>query len=100
MSVMLLRADVKPESVAEAEAATKAMFASLEEAAPAGVRYASSRLSGSNTFVVLVQIEDGVENPLPAVPEWVAFQAQLKDWLAGPPTTEELAVVGSYNLFS
>jgi hypothetical protein len=47
----------------------------------------------------LLQLEEGIENPLAAVPEFREFQANLKDWIAEPPTTEQLTVVGSYNLF-
>ena len=32
-------------------------------------------------------------------PPSLAFQENLKNWLAGPPASEQLTVVGSYNLF-
>jgi hypothetical protein len=57
------------------------------------------QLPDSATFVILLQLEEGIENPLAAVPEFREFQANLKDWIAEPPTTEQLTVVGSYNLF-
>jgi len=99
MSVMLLRAEVKPDSVADVEAAVAKLFVALEQAQPEGVRYASCRLADSNTFVILLQLADGIENPLPAVSEFTEFQASLPKWLAKPPVPEQLTVVGSYNLF-
>jgi hypothetical protein len=67
------------------------------------VRYASTKLADDGTtFVVLLELDgaDGTANPLTAVPEFVEFQNELKDRLAGPPTAEQLEVVGSYRLFT
>jgi len=99
MSVMMLRAKVKAESVPELEAAARTMFAAIEQAQPKGVRYASCKLPDGVTFVALLELEEGIENPLPAVPAFRAFQEGLKDWLAEPPVPEQLTVVESYNLF-
>ena len=49
--------------------------------------------------MILLEVEDGTENPLPSVPAFREFQAGLKSWLAEPPVPEQLTVVGSYNLF-
>jgi hypothetical protein len=99
MSVMMIRATVRDESIAEAEAAAKEMFAALDEAKPRGVRYASCRVHDSATFVALVALEDGVENPLPAIPAFRAFQEKLPGWVIEPSPPETLDVVGSYELF-
>lgn len=99
MSVMMIRAKVKEERVADVEAAATAMFSAIERARPEGVRYASCRIADSATFVILLQLEEGTENPLTAVPEFGEFQANLRDWIAEPPVTERATVVGSYNLF-
>jgi hypothetical protein len=99
MSVMMVRAKVKADRVAEVEAAVQAMFSAIERAQPKGVRYASSRLPDGVTYVILLGLEEGIENPLFAVPEFRAFQEGLKAWLAAPPLSEPLTVVGSYNLF-
>ena len=99
MSVMTIRADVKPERVAEIEAAAQKMFAAIGEAQPDGVRYASCRIPGSDTFVVVLQVDDGIENPLASVPAFRDFQEGLREAMAGPPVAEPLAVVGSYRLF-
>jgi hypothetical protein len=99
MSVVMIRARVKDESVAEVESAAKAMFAAIDEAQPQGIRYASTKLPDGVTFVILLAVEDGIENPLPAVPAFREFQQNLPGWLVEPATPEPLTVVGSYNLF-
>lgn len=100
MSVTMIKAKVKKESLADVESATKAWFAAIDEATPQGVRYASCRLADDpTTAVVLLAVDDGSENPLASVPGFEEFQRSLPSWLAEPPTTEQLSVVGSYNLF-
>jgi hypothetical protein len=42
-------------------------------------------------------LADGIENPLPAIPEFRAFQAGLGQWLAEPPAVEQYEVLGSYS---
>jgi hypothetical protein len=99
MTVTMIRATLKADAVADAEAAVKALFEALAEAKPDGVRYASSRLDDGETFVAIVALDDPTQNPLAAMPAFVAFQDALTDWLARPPTIEQLDVVGSYRFF-
>jgi hypothetical protein len=66
---------------------------------PQGLRYASTRVADSSTFVILTELAEGVEDPRPAIPEFLRFLEQLKGWVDGPPVIEHLDVVGSYNLF-
>ena len=49
--------------------------------------------------MIALGLEDGVDNPLAAIPEFQEFQAGLPTWLAGPPRPEQLTVLGSYGLF-
>ena len=49
--------------------------------------------------MILTELADGIEDPRPAVPEFLGFLEQLKGWVEGPPVIEHLDVVGSYNLF-
>jgi hypothetical protein len=99
MSVTLVRQKVKDESLEEAEATVRNLFTTLDRVRPEGVRYASTRVVDSSTFVILFELADGVEDPRPAIPEYAQFQEQLKSWVDGPPVIERLDVVGSYNLF-
>src|SRR4029453_9503580 len=99
MSVMLLHQKVKDGSVEQAEAAARELFATLERVRPEGIRYASTRVTDSSTFVALLELADGTENPLREIPEYTAFREQRKGWVDGPPVIEQLDVVASYNLF-
>ena len=99
MGVMMVRQKVKDDSVEEAEAAVRDLFATLDRVRPEGLRYASTRVVDSSTFVILTELADGTEDPRPAIPEFLRFLEQLKGWVDGPPVIERLDVVGSYKLF-
>ncbi len=99
MRTLLVRSKVQAAHVTEVEAAVKRVFAALEKAQPKGIRYASCRLDDGVTFVAMLELDDGVENPLPAYPEFQTFQENLKHWLAETPISEQMTVVGSYRLF-
>jgi hypothetical protein len=99
MSVMLLRQTVKDGSVEAAESAVHDLFATLDRVHPEGVRYASTRVAGTSTFVILFELTDGAEDARPSIPEFARFQEALKGWVDGPPVIEQLDVVGTYNLF-
>ena len=66
---------------------------------PEGLRYASTRVVDSSTFVILTELAEGIQDPRPAIPEFLRFLDQLKGWVDGPPVIEHLDVVGSYDLF-
>jgi hypothetical protein len=99
-NVLMVRGKVKPDSVAQAESAAKSMFSAIQAARPTGVHYASAVLPDGVTFLALLQVEDGIDNPLPQLPAFREFQEGLKGWLAEAPTVEQLTVVGSYALFA
>jgi len=99
MSVMLLHQKVKDGKVEEAEAAARDLFAALDRVRPEGIRYASTRVADSSTFVAFVELADGTDDPRPAIPEFGRFLKQLEGLVDGPPVIEHLDVVGSYNLF-
>ncbi|ULH14049.1 hypothetical protein MF271_00795 (plasmid) [Deinococcus sp. KNUC1210] len=99
MNVMMVRAKVRAEKVADLESSLKTMFAALERTQPQGVQYASSRLPDGTTFVILLALAQEPHNPLSTVPEFRAFQEGLRGWLSEPPVAEQLTVVGSYRLF-
>ena len=99
MNVLMVRSRVKQECTGEVEGAVKAVFAAMEKAQLRGVRYTSLRLGDGLTYVVMLQLDEGVDNPLPGLPEFQRFQAGLQQWLAEPPTPEQAQVVGSYGVF-
>ena len=100
MSVTMVRQKIKSGSLDEAEAAVRDLFVTLGRLRPEGVRYASTRVVDSLTFVILVELADGIEDPRPAIPEYQRFLEQLEGWVDGPPVIEQLDVVGSYDLFA
>jgi hypothetical protein len=63
MSVMMVRQNVKDGSIEEAEAAVRDLFTTLDHVRPEGVRYASTRVVGSSTFVILFEPAEGIEDP-------------------------------------
>jgi len=99
MSVTMVRQKVKDGSVEAAAAAVRDLFATLDRVRPAGIRYASTRIADSSTFVILTEVAEGIEDPRPAIPEFMRFLEQLKGWVDGPPVVEHLDVIGSYSLF-
>ena len=96
MTVQMVEAKIKRESVTDVEAAAKKMFAAIAEAQPEGIRYASCLLPDGETFVALVQVDDGVENPLPRFPEFQEFFAGVEASRAAPANVRPLTVIGSY----
>ena len=98
MNVMMIRAKIKEENIADAQAATDKVIQALEEARPADVRYAVSRLSDGVTLVAFLQMEPGQERPLRTLPAYAEMLENLKEWYAEPPSVEHMTVIGSYQL--
>lgn len=99
MSVLMATAKIKAEGVADVTAATKKMFAAINAAQPEGIRYASLLHADGQTFVAMVQLDDGVENPVRGFPEFQELQEVVDGSRAEPNSVEQWTVVGSYRLF-
>jgi hypothetical protein len=99
MSVLMAQARIKAEGVADVQAATRKMFAAINAAQPEGIRYASVLLPDGDTFVALLQVDDGAENPIPGLPEFRELQELVEGSRAEPPSVQPLTVIGSYRLF-
>jgi hypothetical protein len=99
MSVLMAQAKIKVESVSDVRAATKKMFAAINAAQPEGIRYASLLLSDGETFVAVVQLDDGLENPIPGFPEFRELQEIVDSSRAEPASVQSSTVIGSYRLF-
>jgi small-conductance mechanosensitive channel len=48
------------------------------------------------TFLGLLELDEGVKNPLLDIPAGKEFLENIKNWVVEPPIREELSVVGSY----
>ena len=99
MSVQMAQAKIKPESVSDVQAATERMFAAINAAQPEGLRYASLLLDDGETFVAVVQLDEGMQNPVPGFPEFLELQEVVNGARAEPNTVQSFTVVGSYRLF-
>jgi hypothetical protein len=99
MSVHMVHAKINRESVTDVQAGAKKMFAAVDAAQPEGIRYASCLLPDGETFVALLQVDDGVENPLPGFPEFREFLEGVEASRAEPANVQPLTVIGSYRLF-
>jgi hypothetical protein len=98
MNVMMVRAKIKEERVAETQAATEKVIEALEQARP-DVHYGVTRLSDGVTVLAFLEMEPGQEHPLRGLPEYTEMLENLKQWYAEPPTVEHMTVIGSYQLF-
>ena len=98
MNVMMVRAKIKEENIADAQAATDKVIQALEEARPADVRYAVAKLSDGVTLLAFLELEPGQEHPLRTLPAYAEMLENLKEWYAEPPTVEHVTVIGSYQL--
>ena len=99
MNVLMVRAKIKEENVADARAAIEKVIQTFEQAQPAGVRYASCLLSDGVTFVALLELKDDGGHPLRGFPAYQEMVESLKQWYAEPPAAERMTVTGSYGLF-
>jgi hypothetical protein len=98
MNVLMVRARIKEENVAEAQAATEKVIQAIEQA-QLDVRYAASTLSDGVTLLAFLELEPGHEHPLRTFPAYVELIESLKQWYAEPPTVEHMTLIGSYRLF-
>ncbi len=97
MNVLMVRAKLKEEKVADAQAATEKVIQALKQAGPADIRY--TVLSDGPTFVALLVLNPDGSHPLATLPAYTELVENLKDWYAEPPVVERVTVLGSYQLF-
>lgn len=92
---LIVRYRTRPEAAEENSRLVEAVFASLANAAPAGLAYTTYRLADGVSFVHVAHL-DGAENPLATLPAFAEFQRDLRRRCADPPTPDEATIVGSY----
>ncbi|HEX4215888.1 MAG TPA: hypothetical protein VIA06_21420 [Candidatus Dormibacteraeota bacterium] len=97
MPVMMVRYEVPEEGVDEVSSATEAAFAALRSERPEGIRYACYHRRGTGEFLALLELEEGVENPLPAIDAARRLQATVARLALGDaPAPQPLRELGSY----
>lgn len=99
MTLQMVRFTTTEVNVTEIETAIESMIAAINEAQPPGTRYAAAKLADGLTFLMILGLANGVENPLPSIPEARAFQQRMPTWATEPPTPQPVAVLGSYGFF-
>lgn len=99
MKVMMSRTKVKVDQIEAIKAAGKRVIEALEREQPQGIRYATFQLPDGVNFVTLVVTDDGIDNPMLALPEYQAFAENFKTWIAEPPISEQLTPGVSYRFF-
>jgi hypothetical protein len=100
MTTVMMHACAEPQPAGKIETAVTAMFSAIKEEKPEGIRYTAYRVGAAPTFVVLLEVQEGFENPLPAIAAVGRFQQDLRGgWLAEPPSMNQLAVVDEYRSF-
>jgi hypothetical protein len=94
---MMIRYQVAEEGVAAVVAAIEAAFAAVAAQQPHGVRYIYGRRAGSSEFVAVLELDEGIDNPLFGIAEARALQSTISRWVVGDaPTPQALDVIGSY----
>lgn len=92
---MMARFHLKPEARSDFEAAVQRLVDALTRKPVRGVYYTVVRES-SSTYLGLLALENGLENPLPSFPEGKAFLESIASWSTQPPERSEPSLVGMY----
>lgn len=99
MPVLMVRYQVAEEGAAEVVEAIESAFAAVQAQQPEGIRYAYLRGAGGTEFVALLEVDEGVENPLPGIAAARKLQATVAAWAVGPaPMPQPLDVLGAYRM--
>ncbi|MCO5974410.1 hypothetical protein [Actinoallomurus soli] len=100
MPMLMVRYEVAEENAAEVAAAIDEVFAAVRERQPEGVRYAYLRAVHGTEFVALLELPEGVENPLPGIEAARRLQEVVARCAVGPaPVPRPLDVLGDHRLF-
>lgn len=85
MTTLLLRYHVAQKDAQTLVRAVEAGFASLEKQSPAGIRFSYYRVGETAEFVGLVELDDGIENPLPKLEAMRTLKAAVDGVALGSP---------------
>ncbi len=99
MRTVIVRYKVKAQQAEENVRFVEAVFAELQQAAPAGLKYASFVAEDGLSFVHVACFAEGTKNPLPPMDSFQAFQAELLDRCEEGPDVIPMKNVGSFNFF-
>ena len=100
MSTVIVRYKVKEDRAEENISYINAVFEALNKARPEGVRYASfvAEDGVSFTHIAAIETDDG-NNPLPQLPEFQSFIADIGDRCVEPPMPVNCTKIGNFRAF-
>jgi hypothetical protein len=97
--VLMITYQAEDDGVAEVTSATEKAFAAVEAQRPDGLRYAYLRRADSGEFLALLELDEGIENPLPGIQATRDLQATVARWATGPaPVPQPFELVGDYRM--
>ena len=91
----MIRYTVRPGHGEENEALVRDVYAALEQARPAGLRYATFKGDDGLTFTHIAWAEAD-RSPLVGLEAFRAFQDRLRDRCTVPPVVTEVDEVGTF----
>lgn len=96
MRVVMAQFTIKEESLQEFAAARDRILSQLRNEQPKGIRYTWCAMPDGRSFIGWLELDEGIENPLPGLEAGRAFMNRVQNWIAAASTREELQVVGSW----
>lgn len=96
MRVIMAQFDIRPEFVKAFEIARDRVLIALHHRSPERVRYTWCAIPDSTRFIGWLELEEGIENPLPETDAGREFMANIQSWTTTPPAPQELRFIGSY----
>jgi hypothetical protein len=97
MSAVIVQYRVKPDRAEQNAELVRAVYAELAAREPPGFRYATFVQEDGVSFVHVASTEEGHEAPLPQLPAFQTFLADIAERCEQPPSTTRLETrVGSY----
>ncbi len=96
MRVIMAQFTIKEEALQDFAAARETIFSELARRQPRGIRYTWTAIPDGRSFVGWLELDDGVENPLPDLEAGRLFMSKIPTWVAKVPVREELQVVASW----
>jgi len=99
MPVLMVRYQVAEQGVAEVTQAVQTAFEAVRAQRPKGLRFSYFHRAGSTEFIALVELDEGIENPLFGIEAARALQATVARWAVGePPKPQAVERIGAYGI--
>jgi hypothetical protein len=94
MTRKMIRYEVRPEDAGQNEELVRGVFEELHALGLEGLSYEAFALDDGVGFIHIVEHPDG-NNPLPELPAFKRYIADVRERCAEPPTFAELRTLGS-----